>query len=146
MPQYPRRLFLHAGAASLAAGYLPRARACEYLLSNLRVTHPWTRATDAGAAHAVLCMRIDEVSADDRLVAVRTPVAGSAAMPDGRPVDLAVRAGSEIELAESGLHIRLLDLRHALQVGRSYPLELQFENGGPVFASLSVDFTAMRFR
>lgn len=145
-PGMTRRSLIQAVPALGLGLALPAARACEFQIHTLRVTHPWTRATRLDADHAVLCMRIDEVTADDRLIGARTPVAGRTEMSDGGPVDLRVPAGSEFELAEQGLHVRLLDLKHPLQVGRSYPLDLEFEVGGTLFASLSVDFTAMRFR
>ncbi|MGK2899952.1 MAG: hypothetical protein ACSLE9_14925 [Burkholderiaceae bacterium] len=42
-------------------------------------------------------------------------------------------------LSKSGTFIRLLGLRHALGVGRSYPLRLVFERGGAVDADIGVD-------
>ncbi len=66
---------------SLAAGLnlaLPAARACEYFSPILRVTHPWARASAAGASTAVVSMKFDDVSQDDRLIAVQTAVASGA--------------------------------------------------------------------
>ncbi len=144
-----RRHVLRTGLALGAACALRPARACEIYTGVLRVTHPWTRATAADARTAVLCMKLDEVSEADRLIGVSTPVAEGAEMggaEPGRAVDLAVPAGSVLEMHESGVHLRLTGLRHALQVGRDYPLQLEFERSGTVLARLSVDFTAMRFR
>ena len=144
-----RRTVLRWSLASAAATALPAARACEYYTGTLRVTHPWTRATAADATTAVLCMRIDEVQEDDRLISVATPVAEGAEMGGseaGMRVDVPIPQGSLLELTDSGLHVRLTGLRHALQVGREYPLTLGFERSGLVLARLSVDFTAMRFR
>jgi periplasmic copper chaperone A len=149
LPQ--RRIALRAGLAAGAAcatWALP-ARACEFHGGTLRVTHPWTRATAADATVAVLGMRIDEVSEDDRLIGARSPVAQGAEMggaDGGRPVDVAIPTGSVIELHDSGVHLRLTGLKQPLQVGREYPLELVFERSGLLLARLSVDFTVMRFR
>lgn len=145
----PRRTVLRASLAACAAWAVPVARACEYYTGVLRVTHPWTRATAPDASAAVLCMRFDEVSELDRLVGVSTPVASGVEMggPEaGRPVDVPIAKGSEVELTEGGLHVRLTGLKHPLQVGREYPLTLEFERSGVVLARLSVDFPAMRFR
>jgi copper(I)-binding protein len=146
-----RRLFLSGLGAAATTMFVPPARACEYFTSTLRVIHPWTRAT-AGVDEAVLCMGFDSVRQDDRLIAVRTPVATDVRLSSaeaGAPLDLAIPAGQALELDESGLHLRLLGLRQPLQVGRTYPLELDFAHGGSVIGLLNVDFTAMptfRFR
>jgi len=144
-----RRHFLRTGLVLGAACALRPAQACEYQADYLRVTHPWTRATNADATTAVLCMRLDEVTESDRLIAVETPVATGAEMgvaESGRAVDLAVPKGSVIDMHDAGLHLRLTGLRHPLQVGREYALRLDFERSGTVLARLSVDFPTMRFR
>lgn len=148
-PAIQRRTLLRAGLAAGATWVAPTARACEFQTGLLRVTHPWTRATDAGATVAVLCMRFDEVSEDDRLIGASTPVAQGAEMggPEaGRPVSVPIAKDTLLELSEAGVHLRLTGLSHPLQVGREYPLTLQFEKSGLLLARLSVDFTAMRFR
>lgn len=139
-------LFAAAGVWALP---VRRARACEVYASNLRVGHPWTRATDAEATSAVLCMRIDEVSAADRLIAVRTPVATAAEMAEGkgpgREIDLPIAVGQTVEMHEAGVHLRLTGLLQPLQVGREYPLHIEFEQAGLVLARLNVDFVSLRF-
>jgi len=138
-----RRWMLRSGTALAGAMLLPAARACEVQAEFLRITHPWTRATAPNATFAVLCMRIDEVSGDDMLIGVETPVAGGvllAGAPTGRPLALAIPAGSQIEMQEQGLHLQLAPLRLALETGRSYPLQLTFARSGVVRATLSVDF------
>lgn len=140
---------MRASLAACAAWALTPARACEYHTGTLRVTHPWTRATAHDATVAMLCMRFDEVSLSDRLIGVHTPIATGAEMggPEvGRPVDVPIAQGSELELTEAGVHLRLTGLKHALQVARDYPLALEFERSGTVLARLSVDYTAQRFR
>jgi len=125
------------------------ARACEIQADFLRVIHPWSRATAADATQAVLCMRIDEVTEPDRLIGANTPLATGAEMgggEPGRPVDVPLRPGQVLEMHDSGLHVVLTGLRLGLQVGRDYPLELQFERSGTVLARLSVDYPSMRFR
>jgi periplasmic copper chaperone A len=137
---------------TLALGFLglaPSARACEYVGQTLRVYHPWSRGTAADADFAVLCMTLDEVRQTDRLIGVETPVAERAEMggPDaGAPVDLLLPAGGSTVLTEQGAHIRLRGLNLQLQVGRSYPLALQFERGGRLEATLNIDFPGFRFR
>ena len=118
---------LRSGLALAGAAWLPAIQACEVQGEFLRVTHPWTRATGPDAEFAVLCMRIDEVTADDRLIGLHTPVADGvelAGAQRGAPLDLAIPAGSDLEMHEHGLHLRLAPLRLALHAGRSYPLRL----------------------
>lgn len=143
----PRRLVLRAGLAASLPLMLPTAQACEYFADGLRISHPWTRATAPGATTAILCMGFDEVTADDRLIAVETPVAEGAEMGGlsaGREVNFAIPAGRSSALSEQGSFVRLVGLRHELEVGRIYPLNLQFERSGLVLAKLNVDFARFR--
>lgn len=139
-----RRLLLNSG---LALGLAPwalqmrPARACEFFAQNLRVFHPWTRASGPDARSAIVSLKIDEVTAADRLIGVESPVAARAAIGGGssRAIDLPIAAGQELQLSEDGLHIELLELEHPLFIARSYPLRLVFERGGVVDTKLSVD-------
>jgi hypothetical protein len=137
-----RRAVLQAGLALGASLVVPPIRACEFFSATMRITHPWTRATGP-EPFAVLCMRFDEVTQTDRLVAVETPVAGGAELVQegvSTAVNLLIPEGSQILLSEQGPHIRLVELKHPLFVARSYPLALAFEKGGTVLAKLTVDY------
>ncbi len=148
----PRRQLLRAGCASALAMAGVQARACEFFSPTLRLTHPWTRATPDDATTAVLCMRLDEVQQDDRLVGIQTPFATGAEMggPDASParlgIDVVIPKGSETVLSEHGTHIRLTGLKQPLELGRTYPMRLLFEVGGMLRADLSVDYGFGRFR
>lgn len=141
-----RRHALQAGMALGAAAMLPsRARACEFFAANLRITHPWTRVTSADAPFAIVCMKIDQVTASDRLIGVETPVAtgaqiGGISTPPG--LNLLIERGHEVVLSESGLHLRLLGLTQPLLLGRAYPMRLVFEKSGVLHAELNVDYEA----
>lgn len=142
-PTITRRAVLQAGLALGAATLLPAAHACEFFTTNLRIYKPWTRAALAGDAFAMLCMTFDEVTLSDRLIAVESPVATHAEMGGtgrGPKIDFPIPAGAETVLSETGAFIRLLGLRHPLEVGRSYPLKLVFERGGVVAADIDVDY------
>ena len=150
MESAPRRRLLQMGfqaglAAGLALRWLP-ARACEFWTGNLRVTHPWTRATPEGAASAVVCMKFDEVTADDRLVGIDTDVASGAelgGLAASRKVDFRIPQGRETLLSEHDTYLRLLGLREPLELGRSYPIRLHFARGGVLVADLSVDYESL---
>lgn len=139
-----RRHLLRAAMAGSLAAYLPQARACEFFGTNLRITHPWTRASAAGASTAIVSMKFDEVTQADRLIGLETPVAAGAEMgglrTDSNKLGFALAAGQNYELSEAGVFIRLLGLKHPLELGRSYPLTLVFEHSGAITAELSVDF------
>lgn len=129
-------------AAGLAVVW-PAARACEYFSPTLRVTHPWARASMPGATVASVSMTFDDVSQDDRLIGVQTPVASGAELagPGAEPgLNLAIPSGRVTLLSEGGLHLRLTGLQLPLEVGRSYPLHLTFERGGVVNATLNIDY------
>ena len=144
-----RRDLLRASLTCGVALLSPAARACEFFSPTLRITHPWTRASEPGATTAVVSMRFDEVSRDDRLVQLHTPVAAAAEMGGraltasgtgtgagagaGAGLDFFIPAGQESGLSEGGRFVRLLDLT------------LVFEQGGTVKATLTVDFARFRF-
>jgi copper(I)-binding protein len=130
---------------------LPPAHACEFVTDTLRVTHPWSRATEPGAHFALLGMRIDQVTQADRLIEVSTPIATGAELAEapGRPLDLEILPGSELDFSEVGVHVRLTGLKAQLFTGRDYPLTLVFQQGGVVYARLIVDQAVLptfRFR
>ncbi|MFG6485833.1 copper chaperone PCu(A)C [Roseateles sp. BYS78W] len=143
----PRR---HLLIALGAVGIAPRARACDFFSSSMRIWHPWTRATRIDADTAKLCMRFDEVRQTDRLIGIETPVAGGARLagpgaPEGaQDLSLLIREGQELTLTEDGLHIQLLDLQQPLQIGCTFPLRLVFEAAGTVEAALNVDYAGLR--
>jgi copper(I)-binding protein len=138
-----RRDALQVGLALGAALLAPPLRACEFYSANLRVTHPWTRASFPGASTAVVCMKFDEVAEDDRLIGVETPVAAGAEVVGpgaGNGVDLPIPAGQETLLSEEGTYLRLVGLQEPLLLARAYPLTLVFEKGGAMSAKLNVDY------
>ena len=144
-----RRRFVLLGVALGSGWGGSGVLACEVQAEFLRVTHPWSRATAADATRAVLCMRIDEITAADRLIGATTPLATGVEMGGGEPgraVDVPLQPGQVIDLHDSGMHLMLTGLRHGLQVGRDYPLALQFERSGTLLARLSVDYPTMKFR
>ncbi len=138
-----RRSLLRFGLAGVGLWLGSQAQACEFFAAHLRITHPWTRATAPGETSALVCLRIDEVTLSDRLIQVVTPVADAAEMGGvllPGPVNVAIPVDEVTQLSEAGPHIRLLGLRHPLEVAREYPMDLIFERAGVVQARLSVDY------
>ena len=78
--------------------------------------------------------------AEDRLVAASTPIAdktdlmtmkdesGAMAMAYVERID--VPAGEAVSLNPGGLHVWLEELEEPLKAGHTFPLVLEFENGG----------------
>lgn len=144
-----RRVVLGSGFLLGAPLLVPAARACEFFGANLRVTHPWTRATIEGATSTLVNLQFDQVSQDDRLIAVETPIAEAAEVVGaeaGAPLAVAIPAGQTTALGEGGTAVRLIGLKMPLEIGRSYPMKLVFEKGGSIDATLNVDFAGVRFR
>jgi hypothetical protein len=145
-----RRLALQAGAALGVSTLWAPARACEFTTPYLRVTHPWTRVTPEDAPYAIVSMKIDQVSRDERLIGVETPVAtraeiggiSTAGTAGGSGMNLLIARGRELRLNEDGVHVRLLGLTQPLLIGRSYPMRLIFAQGGAMDAELNVDYMA----
>lgn len=152
-PSRQRRIVLQTGLAfGLGLAGLP-ARSCEFFSSNLRVIHPWTRASGDADDSAIVSMGFDQVQQDDRLIGVETAVAagaeiveqdGSGALRTTSGVDFFIPQGRDSQLAEGGTFLRLTGLQMPLDVGRTYPMRLHFQTGGTLRASLSVDM--LRFR
>lgn len=146
-PSPPRRRLLQTGLALGASLALPRARACEFFTTSLRITHPWTRASAEADRFAIVNMKFDEVTRTDRLIGVETPVAEGADMGGllARPtVDFVIPQGQDSALSESGTFLRLVGLKFPLLPGREFPLRLVFEQAGAVATTLTVDYARFK--
>ena len=88
-------------------------------------------------------------SADDRLTAVTSPVAGRVEIHESRIESnmmmmrqveggLPLPAGQAVELKPGGAHIMLLAVAEPLKAGDSVPLTLTFASAGPVEGTAAV--------
>ena len=147
-PILARRSALRAALGLGAAAFLaPFARGHEFDALNLRINHPWCRATSAGATSAAIFMTFDQVSKPDRLVGVETSLASGAEMGGRRAsavIDFPIPAGADTVLGEDGTFIRLLGLKQPLELGRFYPLRLIFDQSGVVDAAVDVSYESLR--
>ncbi|MFM9915688.1 MAG: copper chaperone PCu(A)C [Rhizobacter sp.] len=138
-----RRSLIRAGWALGISLALPSARACEFFTINFKIVHPWTRAAGDDATSIAVCMKFDEVTETDRLIGAESPVCSGAEMggESVKPfVDFLIPEGQTTVMSEAGPHLRLVGLKHALPVGREYPLTLIFKKAGSVSAKLSIDY------
>lgn len=142
-----RRHLLHAGMAFGVLLIVPPARACEFLTSNFKIVHPWSRATREDATSVAVCMKFDEVSQTDRLIGAESPVCTSAEIGglEAKPfVDFLIPEGQTTVMSEAGTHLRLTGLQFELETGRQYPLTLIFEKVGSIAATLNIDYARFR--
>ncbi len=116
----------------------------------IRVEGPWARATIGGAKTGAAYLTIlNQGPGDDRLIAISTPVADTAALH--RTVEeqgvmkmlpvpaLELKAGAKIAFEPGGYHIMLMKLRAPLKEGQSFPLALTFEKAGRIEATVKVE-------
>lgn len=104
--------------------------------ADVKIEAPWVRATVPQQKATGAFLRIT-ASADSRLVAVQSPVAGRAEIHEMlhdkevmkmRPVKaVELPAGKAVELKPGGHHVMLLDLKRAIREGDTVPLVLTVE-------------------
>ncbi|KRE00493.1 hypothetical protein ASE61_20855 [Bosea sp. Root670] len=144
---------LAAAALLLSAGF---ATAHEFKAGPLKIGHPWSRATPAGAKVGGGYLSIENTgTVADRLVSVSVPFAARAevhemAVKDGimtmRPLDngVDVPAGAKIEFKPGGYHIMFMDLKQQLKQGEMMKGTLTFEKAGTVDVEFKVDSIAAK--
>jgi copper(I)-binding protein len=144
---------LAAAALLLSAGF---ATAHEFKAGPLKIGHPWSRATPAGAKVGGGYLSIENTGpAADRLVSVSVPFAGRSeihemAVKDGimtmRPLDngVDVPAGAKVEFKPGGYHIMFMDLKQPLKQGEMMKGTLTFEKAGTVDVEFKVDSIAAK--
>jgi len=130
---------------------LPGAVAAHEFTSNgITVAHPWARATPGGVKVGGAFFEMKAAAGkDDRLIAVRSPVAGNVEIHnhimDGgvarmRRVDaIAVAGGRSVVLAPGGYHVMLMDLKQPLKQGNLLKLTLVFETAGEIEVDATVE-------
>ena len=130
---------------------LPGAPAAhEYGKGGITVAHPWARATPGGVKVGGAYLEIKAAAGKgDRLIAARSPVAGSAEIHshtmDGGVVrmlrvdGIAVGGGKSLVLAPGAYHIMLIDLKRPLKEGDLVKLTLVFEKAGEIEVEATVE-------
>lgn len=126
------------------------AAAHDYRVGDLRIDHPWSRATTpgAGVGAGYLVIR-NGGERDDRLVGATSPVAGRVMIhrsveQDGTATmehqhhGIVIPAGGEVALEPGGYHLMLMQLDERLEKGDRVPLTLEFERAGIVEVELAV--------
>uniref|UniRef100_A0A9E7ZUZ5 Copper chaperone PCu(A)C n=1 Tax=Bosea sp. NBC_00436 TaxID=2969620 RepID=A0A9E7ZUZ5_9HYPH len=144
---------LAAVALLLSAGF---ATAHEFKAGPLKIGHPWSRATPAGAKVGGGYLSIENTGTTaDRLVSVSVPFAARAevhemAVKDDimtmRPLEQGVEvpAGAKVEFKPGGYHIMFMDLKQQLKQGEMMKGTLTFEKAGTVDVEFKVDSIAAK--
>lgn len=126
------------------------AVAHEYTNKGMTVAHPWARATPGGAKVGGAFLEIKAAAGKgDRLIAARSPVAGSVEihnhiMEGGiarmrRVEAIAVAGGKSVVLSPGGYHVMLMDLKQPLKEGDLLKLTLVFEKAGEIEVDATVE-------
>ena len=132
----------------------PVADAADYTLGELKIEHPWARASAGAAANGAAYMSIaTSGTAADQLVKAASPVADKVELHthilDGdvmrmRPVSgITVNVGEPAVLRPGGLHVMLIGLKEPLKQGSQFPLTLTFEKAGTVTVQVEVEAASM---
>lgn len=142
-----RHLLVLSGAAALVG--LPAA-AHDYTLGNLKIGHPWTRATPptAPAGGGFLTITNTGTTAD-RLVSATSAAAGQVQVHemkmDGNIMrmrelenGLEIPPGATVTLAPGGLHLMMMGLKNPLKENTRVPVTLVFEKAGKIDVELVV--------
>ncbi len=126
------------------------AHAHGYAVGELKIDHPWARATPGAAKNGAAYLTVSNTGKQaDRLVAASVDVADHAelhthlndngVMKMRQIPDIPVEAGATVKLQPGGLHIMLMDLKQPLKEGDKIPLTLRFEKAGEVKVDVHVD-------
>lgn len=126
------------------------APAADYTLRDLRIEHPFARATPPGARSGGAYFTIRNLGTEpDRLLRVASPAAASVELHsmtmDGtlmkmRPLAaVGIPAGATVAMGSAGYHVMLIELERPLAAGDSIPMTLTFEKAGRIDVSVSVE-------
>jgi len=138
-------------ALGLTLVALAGAHAHSYRIGEIKIGHPWTRATPPAAKVAGAFMTFtNEGGTADRLIGGSSPIAEKVEIHTMEVVDgimkmrpladgLEVPAGATVELVPGSFHVMLIGLKQPIAEGDKVPLTLTFETGGDIAVELAAD-------
>lgn len=145
-----------AFAATAALALAGTALAHDYTAGTLKIDHPWTRATPAGAKVAGGYLAVTNTGASaDRLVGGSSEIAGKVEIHEmamsngvmtmrGLPDGLELKPGAKTELKPGSYHIMFMDLKRQLKEGETIKGTLTFEKAGQVPVEFKVESVGAR--
>ncbi|MFZ5668552.1 MAG: copper chaperone PCu(A)C [Pseudomonadota bacterium] len=132
-------------AAALALSFIVAAAAGAGAVAGgaLHVDQAWSRPAPKGGTGAGFMRIVNHGAAEDRLVAVSSPIAaraelhetmimGGRAMMHPRPEGLVIPAGATVDLKPGGRHVMFMGLKRTLRAGDRFPATLTFAKAGAV--------------
>lgn len=137
-------------AATLFAGASP-VLAHDYTIGDLKIEHPWSRATPGGAKVAGGFMKITNTgTTSDRLIGGSAAVSGVFEVHemkmDGSVMrmralekGLEIKPGQTVELKPGGYHVMFIDLKAPLKEGETIKGTLIFERAGTLNVEYKVE-------
>jgi copper(I)-binding protein len=134
-------------ALSLAAA---TAQAHSFQLGELKIGHPYARATAPGQPAGGGYLSIQNAGkAGDKLLSAKAEVSTSVELHEMKMEGDVMRmrevsavevpAGKTVELKPGGLHIMFMGLKAPLKQGDKFPLKLKFEKAGEVTVTVNVE-------
>ena len=112
------------------------------------VSNAWARASAGAAMTGAAYATITDNGRADRLTGISTPVAGVAELHETRNengimqmraiTDLPLQPGKPLTLKPGGYHVMLMELKHPLKMGDSFPLTFTFEHASPVTVQANI--------
>ena len=125
------------------------AQAHEEKTGDITIVHPWSRPAAQGQNGVIYLGIKNQGAADDRLIAVDTPLAKKielhrSTMEEGihrmeQVESIVVPAGGTVELAPGGLHIMLIGLKFMLMAEETIPVTFTFERSGAITTGVAVE-------
>jgi len=137
-------------ATALAAGLIAApVLAHDFSLGDLRLEHPWARATAGPVRNGAAFLTVHNSGAADRLLAAAGEVAERVEIHSHqmegdvmkmRQVEaVEVPAGGTAELQPGSYHLMLIGLDEPLKEGDRFPLTLTFEKAGEITVEVTVE-------
>ena len=145
------RLKAFAAALGVLAvlGTAMPAQAHEEKTGDITIVHPWSRPAGQGQNGVIYLGIRNQGAADDRLIAVSTPLAEKvelhrSTMEEGihrmeKVESVVVPAGGTVELAPGGLHVMLVGLKFMLMAEETIPVTFTFGGAGAITTGVSVE-------
>jgi periplasmic copper chaperone A len=139
------------GAAFLFLTFTDPTTAHDFAIGDLRIGHPWSRATPPGAKVGGGYLKIDNNGAvPDRLISAAMEYSGRVEIHEMSINDgvmrmreltngIVIAPGHSMELKPGGLHIMFMDLNSPLRQGDTLKGSLTFEKAGTVAVEFVVD-------
>ncbi len=124
----------------------------EFKLGQIKIGHPYARATAGGQSTGGGFLKLENGGGDDKLLSASAAVSSAVELHvmtmEGdvmrmRQVEsIALPAGKTVELKPGGLHIMFVGLKAPLKAGDTFALKLKFEKAGEVEVTVNVEAAA----